>query len=42
LVTGVVRVRSGVVQGNNLVAPDQHVLVETEPRADCPACGDIS
>jgi molybdopterin/thiamine biosynthesis adenylyltransferase len=40
LLTGVVPVRSGLIQGINLISPDQHYLIETQRRSDCPACGD--
>jgi len=38
LLTGVVPVRSGLVQGINLIAPDHHYVIEPTQRTDCPAC----
>jgi molybdopterin/thiamine biosynthesis adenylyltransferase len=39
ILTGVIPVRSGLVHGVNLIAPDHHYLIETKWRDDCPACG---
>ncbi|MFB9905838.1 ThiF family adenylyltransferase [Allokutzneria oryzae] len=39
LITGITPVRPGQVNGVNLVAPEDHYLVEGPMRIDCPACG---
>ena len=39
VLTGAMPVSSGRIQGLNLIAPDQHFLIEAERRPDCPACG---
>lgn len=39
LLTGILPVRSGLIQGINLVAPDHHFIIESPQRPDCPACG---
>ncbi|WP_213457330.1 HesA/MoeB/ThiF family protein [Rhizomonospora bruguierae] len=38
LLTGVVPVRSGLVQGISLLSPDHHYVIEPVQRLDCPAC----
>jgi molybdopterin/thiamine biosynthesis adenylyltransferase len=40
LLTRTIKVQSGRLQGINIVSPEQHYVLDTQQRADCPACGD--
>lgn len=42
ILTGVTPVRPGLVQGINMIAPEQHFIIDDKRRQNCPACGDAA
>jgi molybdopterin/thiamine biosynthesis adenylyltransferase len=42
ILTGVTPVKPGLTRGMNLIAPEQHFIIDDERRQDCAACGDAT